>query len=108
MGLHLRIHQDAWSGWSVHGLSSPASHLPSLSACVEHARKECDAAPATLELLIDGFYMVVHMEQGWSRQFLVPGADQRYPVRREVDPEGVPAAKRFFAWLKGGDVGRTH
>jgi hypothetical protein len=68
MSLQLRICRDVWGTWSVHGLSSvPVSHLSSLSASIDYARKACDAAPATLELIVDGMYMVVHQERGWPR-----------------------------------------
>jgi len=35
------------------------------------SRRECAAAPATIELEIDGFYVVVHQEDGWPRPPLV-------------------------------------
>ena len=57
VGVHLRIFRNTCGTWSVHGLSPlPAAHLPSLSASLDYARRECAAAPATIELLIDGFY----------------------------------------------------
>jgi hypothetical protein len=65
MGLHLKIRRDAWGTWSLHGLSAlPVADLPSLSATIDYARKECAAAPATIELLIGGFYAVIHQERG--------------------------------------------
>jgi hypothetical protein len=65
MGLSLKICRDVWGGWSVHGLAPlPVTHLPSLSASIDYARKECAAAPATIELLIDGFYVVIHQSVG--------------------------------------------
>jgi hypothetical protein len=68
MSLRLRICRDICGTWSVHGLSPlPVAHLPSLSASLDYARRECAAAPATIELLIDGFYAVVHQEEGWPR-----------------------------------------
>jgi hypothetical protein len=68
MSLHLRICRDTYGTWSVHGLSPlPVAHLPSLSASLDYARRECAAAPATIELLIDGFYAVVHQDNGWPR-----------------------------------------
>jgi len=75
VGLHLRICRNTCGTWSVHGLSPlPAAHLPSLSASLDYARRECAAAPATIELLIDGFYAVVHQENGWPRPPLVSEA----------------------------------
>src|SRR6266404_4820693 len=56
MCLSLKICRDVWGGWSVHGLATlPVAHLPSLSASIDYACNECAAAPATIELLIDGF-----------------------------------------------------
>ena len=73
MGLHLQICRGARGTWSVYGLSPlPVLHLPSLSASIDYARKGCGASPATIELLIDGFYVVVHQEAGWPRRHLAP------------------------------------
>jgi len=70
--LRLKICRDVSGTWSVHGLSPlPVAHLPSLSASFDYARRECAAAPATIELVIDGFYAVVHQEDGWPRPPLV-------------------------------------
>ena len=73
MSLQLKISQDSCGTWSVHGLSRrPASNLPSLSASIDYARKACDAAPATLELFVEGMYIVMHQKRGWPRSlFLV-------------------------------------
>src|SRR5262249_24393296 len=66
--LRLKICRDIWGTWGVQGLSPlPVPHLPSLSASLDYARRECAAAPATIELEIDGFYVVVHQEDGWPR-----------------------------------------
>jgi hypothetical protein len=71
MSLHLKICTDYRGSWSVHGLPSlPVKHLPSLAASIDYARQECAAAPATIELLIDGFYAVVHQERGWPRRLI--------------------------------------
>ena len=62
----------------MHGLSPPpVAHLPSLSASLDYARGECAAAPATIELLIDGFYAVIHQENGWPHWPLV--SDTKHP-----------------------------
>jgi glutamyl-Q tRNA(Asp) synthetase len=42
------------------------ARFPSLSASLDYARRECAAAPATIELLIGGFYAVFHQEAGWQ------------------------------------------
>ena len=71
MSLQLKICSEDCGTWSVHGLpSQPVTHLPSLSASIDYARNECAAAPATIELLIDGFYAVVHQERGWPRRLI--------------------------------------
>jgi hypothetical protein len=68
MSVRVKIRRDSCGTWSVHGLSPVAvAHLPSLSASLDFARRECAASPATIELLIDGFYAVVHQEDGWPR-----------------------------------------
>jgi hypothetical protein len=73
--LRLKICRDVSGTWSVHGLSPlPVAHLPSLSASFDYARRECGAAPATIELVIDGFYAVVHQKDGWPRPPIVPKA----------------------------------
>jgi hypothetical protein len=75
MTLQLKIYSGDCGTWSVHGLSSlPVTHLPSLSASIDYAREECAAAPATIELFIDGFYVVVHQERGWPRRLLASEA----------------------------------
>jgi hypothetical protein len=84
MGLQLKICRDVWGTWSVHGLSPvTVTHLPSLSASIDHARKECTGAPATIELLIDGLYVVVYQGSGWPRRLLASEIDQPRVV--EVD-----------------------
>jgi len=85
MSLHLRICHDTCGTWSVHGLSPlPAARLPSLSAAFDHARRKSGAAPATIELLIDGFYAVVHQKVGWPRPPLALEAEQRRLVGRSA------------------------
>jgi len=104
MGLHLKICRDVWGTWSVHGLLPlPVSRLPSLSASIDYAREECAAAPATIELLIDGVYMVVHQERGWPRRLLAPETGRPRPNAAGADPGGTPIMRRFLAWLKGRD-----
>jgi hypothetical protein len=95
MDLHLRICRDAWGTWSVYGLSPlPASHLPSLSASIDYAREECAASPATIELMIDGFYVVAYQELGWPRQLVAPEG--------EPGVTAPPTQTGFRNWLKNG------
>ena len=68
MSLRIEICRDAEETWSVHGASPvPVSDLPSLSASIDYARQACDAAPATIELYVDGMYIVAHQERGWPK-----------------------------------------
>jgi hypothetical protein len=61
MGLLLQIVHDPSGTWSVHGLpGQQAASLASLTASIDYARKQCAAAPATIELMVDGFYAVIH------------------------------------------------
>jgi len=101
MDLSLKIFRDVWGGWNVHGLAPlPVAHLPSLSASIDYARKECAAAPATIELLIDGFYVVIHQERGWPRRIVGPEIDGRHPAAAGPNRRSPPIWSRFLAWLK--------
>ncbi len=102
MTLRLKICRDVWGTWSVHGLSPiPVAHLPSLSASLDYARRECSAAPATIELLIDGFYAVVRQEEGWPRQLVTPGAAPPCPLALNADPPKRLLSSRFHDWAAG-------
>lgn len=104
MSLRLKICRDAWGTWSVHGLSPlPVAHLPSLSASLAYARRECAAAPATIELLIDGFYAVSHQEAGWPRPLVAPEAERPRLVDQaeETGTGGRPAAMRYSEATSG-------
>src|SRR6266436_1089712 len=105
MSLHLRICHDTCGPWSVHGLSPmPAARLPSLSASLDYARRECAAAPATIEVLIDGFYAVVHQENGWRRPPLVSEAERPRLVAPGIGTGGrysdaVSVARSRSSWF---------
>ena len=105
MDLSLKICRDVGGGWNVHGLAPlPVAHLPSLSASIDYARKECAAAPATIELLIDGFYVVIHQERGWPRRIVGPDIDGPHPAAARANLSRPPLWSRFLAWLnnRGG------
>jgi hypothetical protein len=54
MGLLLQIVHDPSGAWSVHGLpGQQVASLASLMASIDYARKQCAAAPATIELMVD-------------------------------------------------------
>jgi hypothetical protein len=93
MRLRLRICRDVCGAWSVHGLASPpAVNLPSLSASLDYARRECAAAAATIELLIDGFYAVVHQEEGWPHPPIAVDAGTHRPAARAPSPANYKGA----------------
>ena len=100
--LRIKICQDAWGTWSVHGLSPvPVPNLRSLSASIDYAREACNAAPATIELYVDGMYIVAHQECGWPKALVASKTGQGRPV--PTKPElGRPALwSRLVAWLRG-------
>ena len=102
MSLHLKISRDACGTWSVHGLTPmPASHLPSLSASIDYARKSCNAAPATVELVVDGMYIVVRQERGWPRQLVASESSRTCPSPLELDAAAGAMACRMLNWLRG-------
>jgi hypothetical protein len=95
----LQIIHDRSGSWSVHGLpGQPVAHLASLTASIDYARKECAAAPATIELMVDGFYAVIHQELGWPRQLVAPGEGYLLPLL--PDAGGPPIPTGFRDWLK--------
>ena len=82
-------------------LQSTCPVCPSLSASVDYARQACNAASATIELYIDGMYIVAHQESGWPKTLVCPAGGQNPSVgkRRVV---GEPSTwTRLMAWLRG-------
>jgi hypothetical protein len=101
MRLQLKICRDDWGTWSVRGLSPlTVSHLPTLPASIDFARNKCGAVPATIEFLIDGFYISVEQERGWPCRFTAPRADLARQAAPETDLAGPSTWSRFLAWLK--------
>jgi hypothetical protein len=100
MSLSVKIARDVWGTWSVQGPSPPpVSHLPSLSASIDYARKACNAAPATIELFVDGMYVVMHQERGWPRRLLAP--DDGPPSAAKPELGRLSVWSRFLSWLSG-------
>jgi hypothetical protein len=100
--VRLQICHDGCGTWSVCGLSpKPATDLPSLSASIDYARRECREAPATIELMIDGFYAVIHQEEGWPRQLLAPKAEPLWQAADEIGGRGHRFCERLRHWLRG-------
>jgi hypothetical protein len=71
MSLRIKICREVGGSWSVDGLSPvPVSDFPSLTASLDYAREACDAAPAAIELYVDGMYIVAHQERGWPKSLV--------------------------------------
>jgi hypothetical protein len=107
MSLQIEIRRDVWGTWSVHGLSSVlVSDLPSLSTSIDYARNACDAAPATIELYVDGMYIVAHQERGWPKALVTSEIgtseiERSRPVPAGPDPGGTALWSRLITWLRG-------
>jgi hypothetical protein len=101
MSLQIKIRRDAWGTWSVHGLSPvPVSDLPSLSTSIDYARNACNAAPATIELYVDGMYIVAHQERGWPKALVASERGRCDPVPTEPDLDRAALWSRLIAWLR--------
>ena len=108
MSLRIKICRDVGGSWSVHGPSPvPVSDLPSLSASIDYARQACDAAPATIELYVDGMYIVAHQERGWPKALVTSEIGQSRPVPTVPDPARAALWSRLVAWLRGRRASRT-
>jgi hypothetical protein len=102
MSLRIKICRDVGGTWSVHGPSPvPVSDLPSLSASIDYARQTCNAAPATIELYVDGMYIVAHQERGWPKALVASETGRSCPVPASPDPGGAAPWSRLAAWLRG-------
>src|SRR5436309_7927977 len=102
MSLRIKICRDVGGTWSVHGLSSvPVSDLPSLSASLDYARQACNAAPTTIELYVDGMYIVAHQERGWPKALVSSGVTRSGAVPARPDPGGAGRWSRLVAWFRG-------
>jgi hypothetical protein len=100
MCVHITIQRDGRGTWSVGGLSPlPVVGFPSLAATIDYAREECAAAPATIELLVDGVYMAAHQERGWPRRLLAPETDPP-PAAMATHSSVLSIWRRSIAWLK--------
>jgi hypothetical protein len=102
MSLRIKMCRDVGGTWSVHGLSPvPVSDFPSLSASIDYARQACDAAPATIELYVDGMYIVAHQERGWPKALVSSAIARSRPVPAAPDPARAAPWSRLTAWLRG-------
>ena len=101
MSLCIKISREACGTWSVHGASAmPVSDLPSLCSSLDYARKACAAAPATIELYVDGMYIVAHQERGWPEQLVGSGSERGRPVSARPNPRKASVWSRSFAWIR--------
>jgi hypothetical protein len=102
MSLCIKICRDVGGTWSVHGPSPvPVSDLPSLSASIDYARRACNATPTTIELYVDGMYIVAHQERGWPKALVASETGRSRPVPAAPDPGRAAMFSRLVAWLKG-------
>ena len=102
MSSRIKICRDVGGTWSVHGRSPvPVSDFRSLSASIDYARQACNAAPATIELYVDGMYIVAHQERGWPKALVASETGRSRPVLASPDPGGAAPWSRLAAWLRG-------
>jgi hypothetical protein len=102
MSSRIKICRDFEGTWSVYGASpQQVSGLHSLSASIDYARKACNAAPATIELYIDGMYIVAHQERGWPKALVSSSTEEVQPVEKSHAPGGAPPWSRLMARFRG-------
>ena len=102
MSLRIKICRDVGGTWSVHGLSPvPVCDFPSLSASINHARQACNAAPATIELYVDGMYIVAHQERGWPKALVSSETGRSCTLPNGRDLGRTALWSRLAAWLRG-------
>jgi hypothetical protein len=105
MSFNLQIVHDASGTWSIHGLpGQPIAHLASLAASIDYARKECAEAPATIELIVDGSYAVLHQERGWGRHPCSIECGEQLGASA-LDAEGPPVSAGLRDWLRNWGKG---
>jgi hypothetical protein len=78
---------------------SRSEAFPAFRQALDHARRQCGAAPATIELMIEGRYAVVHQESGWPRQLVKPEGEPSWPTAEITDTRGGRALTRLRHWL---------
>jgi hypothetical protein len=73
MPFHLTFRHDS-DGWLIRGLPrDPVGRFAELGECLEFAKQKCAAERATIEVFVDGLYIVtVFQEQGWPLQLCRP------------------------------------
>src|SRR5215831_20809463 len=101
MNLRIKICHEVSGTWSVHGASpEPISDLSSLSASIDCARNACNAAPATIELYVDGMYIVAHQERGWPKALVASEKTREPPTSDRSDLGKTAVWSRLMARLR--------
>ena len=73
MLLHLKIYQERDDCWLFMGLpGQPVRHFKRLPEGLETAKRECFAAPAVIELYVDGLYIGARQKSGWPHELCRP------------------------------------
>jgi hypothetical protein len=71
------------------------------ASTIDYARRQCAGAPATIELMIDGFYAVVCPENGWPRELVRSEAESSLTRGETYDPRGQSTLMRLRHWFRG-------
>jgi hypothetical protein len=102
MDLRLQIHhRDPVGTWSITGLPGQSvAGFEDLSEGLEYARRQCASAPATIELFVDGLYLVVYQERGWSHQICRPAGYRLAGVGTTTKPVSASKFARICGRLR--------
>ena len=82
-------------GWTVSGLPRESSRrFDDLAEALDHAKAECMAEPATIELLVGGFHAIAFQQRGWTRPLCCPTPRRAAASRAAAGERARPAADR--------------
>jgi hypothetical protein len=100
MPFHLIFRHDD-DGWLIRGLPrDPVGRFAELGECLEFAKKQCAAERATIEVFVDGLYIVtVFQEQGWPLQLSRPVSGQAATTEGVSCPGGTSKIGRWIYHL---------
>ena len=89
-------------GWLISGLPrDPVGRFAELGECLEFAKQQCAAKPATIEFFVDGLYIVtVFQERGWPLQLCRPVSGQAATTEGVCRPGGTPKIGRSIYHLR--------
>jgi hypothetical protein len=101
MPFHLKFRHDNDS-WLIRGLPrDPVGRFAELGKCLEFAKQQCAAEPATIEFFVDGLYIVtVFQEQGWPLQLCRPVSCQAATTEGVSRPGGTSKIGRLIYHLR--------